>query len=66
MSNPKPAIRINQVWKQKGSTFAILIAGKAKVSNKWKTKVLSEKPNVFKGSHTMSQWTLYAKFELVQ
>jgi hypothetical protein len=66
MSNPKPIIKKNQVWKQKGSTFTLVISGKSKSSHKWKTKVLTQKPDVYAGTHTMSQWTLYSKFELIK
>lgn len=43
----------------------LLIAGKAK-GVLWKTKVLTEKPDVFNGTHTMNQWTIWHKFELLK
>lgn len=43
----------------------ILICGKKKGSL-WKAKVLTERNDMFNGSHTMNQWTLWNKFELLQ
>lgn len=60
----KTPIKLNQVWKQKGSSLMVVIAGKAKDSHKWKTKVLTNKPDFYAGTHTLSQWTLWKKFEL--
>lgn len=62
----KVQIKLNQVWKSKLSSFQIVISGKAKESHKWKTKVLTEKPGVFAGSHTMSEHTLWKKFDLIK
>lgn len=56
-------IKVNQIWRNRVSNFQILVAGKKGV--KWNCKVLTEKPDVYNGSHTMSQWTIWKKFELL-
>lgn len=61
----KTPIKKNQVWKNKQSSFQVVISGKANASHKWKAKVLTEKPDVYAGSHTLSQWTLWKKFDLI-
>lgn len=61
--NKKDPIKRNQVWKQKGTNFRILIH-----SNKggimWKCKVLTEKEGVYNGSHTMTEYTLRKRYDL--
>lgn len=58
----KTPIKRNQIWKHSASDFQILVAGKK--GRKWNCKVLTERPGVFNGSHTMSQITIWKKFEL--
>lgn len=60
----KPAIKLNQVWKQRGHEMSVIISGKA--GGKWKAKVLTDKPNVFKGTHKLSHYTLWAKYDLIK
>lgn len=57
------AIKRNQIWKNKRSDFQILVAGKK--GRKWNCKVLTNKPGVFNGSHTMADITLWKKFDLL-
>lgn len=60
----KPAIKLNQKWKNKKSNFTVMITGKSNVSHKWKAVVLTDKHDFYAGSHTLSQWTLWKKFDL--
>ena len=55
-------IKLNQVWKQKGHDHYVLIAGKK--GRRWLAKVMGHKPNVFKGSHRLSDNTLHSSYEL--
>jgi len=57
-------IRRNQIYKQKGNNFHILIAGRKR--DKWLTKVLTGKPGVYKDTHTMADRTLNKRYELVE
>lgn len=57
-------IKPHQVWKSKISDFQIYISRKK--GEKWETKVLTDKPDVYNGTHTMSPITIWKKFELMQ
>ena len=57
------SIKLNQIYKQKGHEFYIVISSKK--GSKWGAKVLTNKPGVYKGSHSMNEYTLKAKYELV-
>lgn len=58
-------IKINQIWRNKISNMQVIVTGK-KGSFHWKCKVLTDKPDVYNGSHTMSQWILWKRFELIK
>lgn len=60
----KIPIKRHQIWKQKGSDFQIYIHSEK--NGKWKCKVLTDKHDVYAGTHTMSRITLWKKFELVK
>lgn len=51
-----------QIWKQKNSNFYLLIAGKK--GSKWNTKVLTDKPGVYNGTHKMSEFILKMRYEI--
>lgn len=57
-------IKRNQIWENKVSGFQLMVYSKKGV--KWKCKVLTDRHDVFNGTHTMSQFTLWKKFELVK
>lgn len=57
-------IKRNQIWKNKVSGFQLMVSSKKGV--KWKCKVLTDKHDVYNGTHTMSQFTIWKKFELVK
>lgn len=56
-------VKINQVYRSKQSGTQVLIAGKKK--DKWLTKVLTEKPGVYNGTHTLSDLVLLKRYELI-
>jgi hypothetical protein len=58
----KTPIKRGQIWKQKGTSMYVQIIGTS--GGKWKTKVLSDKLGVYKGSHTMTQQTIWSRYEL--
>lgn len=57
----KLRIAKGQVWKSKSNT--ILISGKK--GGKWLAKVLTSKPDIYNGSHCMSETTIWKNFELL-
>lgn len=59
----KPTIKKGQIWKQKTSEMQVIITGVS--GGKWRSKVLTDRPGVYAGSHTMSPHTLYLRYELV-
>lgn len=59
----RPKIKCNQVWKNKRSSFQILITHKR--GDKWEAKVLTDKTDFYNGTHTMSQYTIWKKFDLL-
>lgn len=56
-------IKAHQIWKNKRSSFQILITHKK--GDKWEAKVLTDKEDFYNGSHTMSRYTIWKKFELM-
>lgn len=58
------AIRKNQIWKNKNNGTQLLITGKKK-GNKWNAKILTDRNDVYNGTHTMHERTLWKKFNLV-
>lgn len=52
--------KIGQIWKSKRGEMVVIITGKSK--DKWRTKILTEKPGVYNGSHTLSRMSLYKNF----
>jgi hypothetical protein len=57
-------IKRNQILKSLGHNYFIIVSKKTN-RDKWKVKVLTEKTNVFAGTHTMSEITLWKNFELI-
>lgn len=58
-------IRKGQIWQSKTKdNIQLEICGKKR--DKWLTKVLTNKPGVYNGTHTMADYTLYKKFKLQQ
>jgi hypothetical protein len=57
-------IKRGQVWKQIGHDFQIVVTGKS--GGKWKCKVLTDRPGVFNGTHSMVEFTFWKKYELIK
>lgn len=57
-------IKKNQIWKSKQSGQQMLIFQK-KENERWLCKVLTDKPDVYAGSHKMHTRTLLRRFELM-
>lgn len=57
-------VKLNQIWRQKNHEMTVIISGKK--GSMWKAKVLSDKPGVYKGSHTFNERTLFHKYELLE
>lgn len=57
-------VHLGQVYKAIGNNTQVLIAGKKR--SKWLGKVLTEKPGVFHGTHTLNERTLEKRYELMQ
>lgn len=58
----KQTIKLNQIWKQKNHEMRVIIVGRK--GGKYRAKVLSDKPGIYKGSHTLASQTLWSKYEL--
>ena len=58
----KPPIKLNQIWKSKVHAMRVIICGRK--GGKWKAKVMTDKHDVFNGSHTLSETTLWKRYEL--
>lgn len=56
-------IKKNQIYKAIGHDYHVIICGK-KGSN-WKAKILTDKPGVYRGSHTLNPNTIRYKYELI-
>ena len=56
-------IKPNQIWKQKASNFQIVIDKKK--GDKWQVKVLTNRPGIYRDTHTMSAITIAKRFELI-
>lgn len=59
----KHKIQLGQVYRSNNNGLQILVAGKKDA--KWLCKVLTEKPNVYNGSHRMSEYVLRKRFTLI-
>ncbi len=60
----KIAVRIGQVYRSKKSNCQVEIIGKAK-SDRWKARILSNKPGVYKGTHSLAIFTIYKNYDLI-
>lgn len=58
------AIKLHQTYRNKKNNYQIYIDGKKK-GDKWLAKVLTSKPGVFNGSHSMAARTIMKDFDLV-
>lgn len=59
-------IKVNQIYKhKKTSDYQVEIIGKSR-RDKWKARILTNKPGVYNGSHTLSAFTIKRQFELVE
>lgn len=58
----KESVKVNQIWKSKVANTRLLICGVH--GGKWKTKILGEKPGVYRGSHTVTTQLLQRKYNL--
>lgn len=54
----------HQIWRSKRSNFQIYIYKKK--GDKWLVKVLTEKPDVYNGTHTMNRVTILKRYNLIQ
>lgn len=57
-------IKKGQIWQHRINRKQILIFQK-KHSHLWKAKVLTDKTNIYAGTHTMTTIALYKDFELI-
>lgn len=57
-------IKPHQIWKQKTSDFQIFI--NRRKGHKWQVKVLTDRHDVYAGTHTMNPITIWKKFELIK
>lgn len=55
---------MNRIYESKIGGIQIMICGKKK--DKYLCKVLTNKPGVYAGTHTMSNYTLKARYRLVE
>jgi len=58
-------IRIGQLYRQKRNKMTLEVFGKAS-KDKWKTRVLTAKPGVYNGSHTMNEFSLRRYYDLIE
>jgi hypothetical protein len=57
-------IKLNQIYKQKGHDYYVIITGK-RGGSKWLAKVLTRKFNVFNGTHSLNENTINHRYELI-
>lgn len=62
MANKHP-IRIHELYRSIRNRFVVEIIGKK--GAKFSTRILTDKPGVYNGSHTLSPQTIYKGYELV-
>lgn len=55
-------IRKGQIYKQNNMELFVIITGKK--GGKWRAKILTEKPGVYRGQHTLSENVLKYRFSL--
>ena len=60
----RPVIQLNQVWENKLTGTQYMVIGKKK--DKFRAVVLTEKPDVYAGSHTFSRNTIWQKMKLMR
>jgi hypothetical protein len=60
----KVKIIVGQIYINRKNNLQILIAGRKR--DKWLTKVLTEKPGVYNDTHTMSNYTIFKRFTLLE
>lgn len=60
----KIPITRNQIWKNKRSDTQVLIYQRKGI--KWRVKILTNKTDVYSGSHTLHPITLYKGYELIK
>lgn len=56
-------VKVGQIYKSRYSGIQVQISGRK--GDKWLTKVLTAKPGVYKGSHTLSLLSIRQRFELM-
>lgn len=58
------AIKKNQIWRMKlNHEYRVIISGIK--GGKFLAKVLTDKPDVYNGSHKLARNTLWSRYELV-
>lgn len=58
-------VRVGQIYRQKRHKVAVEIFGRSG-SDKWKARILTEKPGVYAGSHTLANFTIWKYYEQVE
>lgn len=59
----KIPIKAHQIWKNKRNSTQIFI--NRKKGMRWQVKMLTDKTDVYAGTHTMSEITIWKKFDLL-
>ena len=56
-------IKLNQIYKSIGHSQYVVVAKKK--GEKWKVKILTDQPGVYKGTHTLAERTIRKCYELI-
>jgi hypothetical protein len=64
MSSFRIKVRVGDIYRQKKHKMSVEIFGKA--GEKWKARVLTEKPGVYNGSHKLATFTIWKYYEKVE
>lgn len=59
-------VRLNQIYQsRRHAHIRVEIVRKAK-NDKWKARILTERPGVYSGTHTLAKYTLEKEFTLIE
>lgn len=61
----KIPIKLNQIWENKKTRIQMLVFRK-KDGNRWQCKVLTNRQDIYNGTHKMHERTIWLKFTLIK
>lgn len=59
----KTTIKKGQIWQQKGHSLQVEVIRRKDF--RWQCRILTDRTGVYAGTHTMTPYTLWSKYELI-